>query len=177
MWNYKEIYMPDHPHSRNNGCILEHRYVAEKKIGRVLSPKEVVHHRDENRDNNDPENLVVFSTASDHARFHQIGVMIENGDGTYHSPEIQTICKNCKKLFKSNSKRFKNCSVKCSSMTTRKVSRPTKTELEDLLKSHPMTIIGGMFGVSDNAVRRWCKSYDLPYRKKDILLLKHRGLV
>jgi hypothetical protein len=25
-----------------------------------------------------------------------------------------------------------------------------------------------MFGVSDNAVRKWCKAYGLPYKKKDI---------
>ena len=26
-----------------------------------------------------------------------------------------------------------------------------------------------MFNVSDNAVRKWCKKYDLPYTKKCIL--------
>lgn len=25
-----------------------------------------------------------------------------------------------------------------------------------------------MYGVGDNAVRKWCKNFDLPYRKSDI---------
>jgi hypothetical protein len=28
-----------------------------------------------------------------------------------------------------------------------------------------------MYNVSDNAIRKWCKDYNLPYRKKDIKML------
>jgi len=42
----------------------------------------------------------------------------------------------------------------------RKVDRPTKEELDYLIKNHPMTTIGKMYGVSDNAVRKWIKSYN-----------------
>lgn len=31
----------------------------------------------------------------------------------------------------------------------------------DLISKHPFTKIGKMFNVSDNAVRRWCKKYNL----------------
>lgn len=49
---------------------LAHRVIAEQMLGRPLTQNEVVHHRDGNRYNNEPENLVVFPTAGDHARFH-----------------------------------------------------------------------------------------------------------
>ena len=49
---------------------LAHRVVAEQMIGRPLTADEVVHHRDGNRYNNQPENLVVFPTLGDHSRFH-----------------------------------------------------------------------------------------------------------
>lgn len=39
----------------------EHRKVAAKKIGRKLAPNEVVHHADEDKDNNAPANLAVDS--------------------------------------------------------------------------------------------------------------------
>lgn len=46
-----------------------HRVIAEKLIGRNLSPGEVVHHIDCNRRNNDPNNLMVL-TASEHSQIH-----------------------------------------------------------------------------------------------------------
>lgn len=49
-----------------------HRIVAEEKLGRPLTPKEVVHHEDENKRNNDPDNLIVFSSQAAHARHHML---------------------------------------------------------------------------------------------------------
>jgi uncharacterized protein YjcR len=37
-----------------------------------------------------------------------------------------------------------------------------------LVKKLPFTEIGRMYGVSDNTVRKWCKTYKIPYRKKDL---------
>lgn len=51
----------------------EHRVVAESILGRPLSPGEVVHHEDENKQNNDPSNLIVFPGQADHARHHKLG--------------------------------------------------------------------------------------------------------
>jgi hypothetical protein len=51
--------------------IREHRLVMEKKIGRPMKKKEVVHHWDENKLNNSPENLCLFRTNGAHSRLHQ----------------------------------------------------------------------------------------------------------
>lgn len=50
----------------------------------------------------------------------------------------------------------------------RKVERPTKEELWEMVKNKPFLAIANYYGVSDSAVKKWCKQYELPYRKKDI---------
>ena len=46
--------------------------------------------------------------------------------------------------------------------TTRKVkNRPTKEELQTLIDTTPYVKIGEMYGVSDNAIRKWAKSYGI----------------
>jgi hypothetical protein len=48
---------------------LEHIVVAEKEAGRKLLPNEVVHHKDEDRQNNAPENLKIMDRGA-HTAYH-----------------------------------------------------------------------------------------------------------
>jgi hypothetical protein len=64
----------------------------------------------------------------------------------------------CGKEMLKNSKTCNYCSNK---NQPRKVIRPSKEELEKLVKENPMTQLGKRFGVSDNAIRKWCKSYNI----------------
>lgn len=48
----------------------EHRVVAEQMLGRALHKGEVVHHIDGDKRNNAPENLMVFPSQSEHAKWH-----------------------------------------------------------------------------------------------------------
>ncbi|RIV23630.1 hypothetical protein DYU11_11655 [Fibrisoma montanum] len=48
----------------------EHRVVAEKLLGRALLSREVVHHIDENKHNNAPENLAILPNQRLHAIVH-----------------------------------------------------------------------------------------------------------
>ena len=47
----------------------QHVVIVENRIGRRLFANECVHHRDKNRSNNDPSNLILM-TRSEHARLH-----------------------------------------------------------------------------------------------------------
>lgn len=64
---YVKVLTPEgHPYKGRYMC--EHRLVMEKKLGRHLAKPERVHHVDGNRINNDPANLSLYSSQSEHAR-------------------------------------------------------------------------------------------------------------
>ena len=44
----------------------------------------------------------------------------------------------------------------------------TRDELKDLIRSTPFTQIGIKFGVSDNAIRKWCDKFNLPRKVSEI---------
>lgn len=63
-------YAPDHPlATKKYPYIQQHRLVMEQKLGRYLESWEDVHHKDENRTNNDPDNLELKSRP-DHMGHH-----------------------------------------------------------------------------------------------------------
>ena len=74
---YWYVHQPDHPHATKSGYVLEHRLVMEGTLGRYLHPSEVVHHRDGDRENNDPHNLEVFPCNADHLR-HELAGRVPN---------------------------------------------------------------------------------------------------
>ena len=67
---YILCYKPNHPFCCNGKYVYEHRLIAEKHLSRFLSKNEIVHHINENRSDNRPENLFVFQSMSEHIKFH-----------------------------------------------------------------------------------------------------------
>jgi hypothetical protein len=66
------VYAPHHPRVRKQvrKYIFEHILVAEKKLNRYLTNKEIVHHINGIRDDNRPENIVIVTRAK-HLRIHK----------------------------------------------------------------------------------------------------------
>ncbi len=55
----------------------------------------------------------------------------------------------------------KYCSIQHASFGNRVTVRPSKEELEDLLKGMSYCAIGRKYGVSDVAIRKWAKRYEI----------------
>ena len=68
--DYVYAVVPGHPHATANGYVLKHRYVVEQSLGRLLSPDEIVHHKDGDKKNNELWNLEV-TTQHNHAVHHR----------------------------------------------------------------------------------------------------------
>lgn len=83
-------------------------------------------------------------------------------DIQFHHRRIELLCScGCSKCEKARYCRD------CANLKRRKYVRPSCQELEALVTELPMTSIGRKYGVSDNAVRKWCRSYGIaiPSRK------------
>jgi hypothetical protein len=52
--------------------------------------------------------------------------------------------------------------IKKGKVSLRRVERPSKEDLYLLLLNNNFSIVGRMFGVSCNAIRKWCISYGIP---------------
>ena len=72
---YRYIYSPNHPMAGKNHYVAEHRLVAAQMIGRLLEASELVHHRNGNRNDNRPENLVIVNEKQ-HGQIHHRQVII-----------------------------------------------------------------------------------------------------
>lgn len=54
------------------------------------------------------------------------------------------------------------------SISNRKVDRCDRNTLKNLIRTQPFTKIAEQYHVSDNAIRKWCINYGLPFKKSDI---------
>ena len=86
------------------------------------------------------------------------------------SKQQQRYCSECSALI-SNESKSGLCQV-CSKKATRIVERPDRETLKQLIQQYPFTQLGSMYGVTDNAVRKWCKAYGLPSKKSEIILVQ-----
>ena len=110
---YVLAWCPEHPRA-SHGRVFEHILVAEQMLGRYLIADEFVHHRDRNKKNNDPDNLLVL-TSSEHAKLHAQESPVE-------STKVEMQCGECGAAFyayrsranaNTPSLRRKYCSLAC----------------------------------------------------------------
>lgn len=78
------------------------------------------------------------------------------------------ICPYCGKEYLPSYSEQKYCSYECSAKGQQKVKRPTRKELKFLIRNTSFLEIGRIYGVSDNAIRKWCDRYNLPRKATDI---------
>ena len=79
---------------------------------------------------------------------------------------VDIVCPVCKKTFKTQDrgkKTHKYCCEECRCLKSRKVDRPSKEQLELDILNMSFVKIGKKYSVSDNAVRKWAKTYNLTF--------------
>lgn len=76
---------------------------------------------------------------------------------------LKTYCRKCGKLISKSTFLCENCQRE-----SPKENKPNRELLKSMIKDFPFTKIGEEYGVTDNAIRKWCKAYNLPYRRRDI---------
>lgn len=77
-------------------------------------------------------------------------------------------CIDCGREICQGSTRCRACAFKARTLKRHSQNFPTREELKQLIRTKPFTQIGEIYHVTDNAVRKWCDSYDLPRKKTDI---------
>lgn len=77
-------------------------------------------------------------------------------------------CLDCGKEIHHLSDRCKECYVKYRKEHVGSTIPVPREELKKLIRDTPFTQLGQRFGVSDKAITKWCLTYDLPNRRKDI---------
>lgn len=153
---YIKYYSPGYKSS-----VFEHRLVAARAFGVELDPRIHVHHKNEAKRDNRADNLELLSI-TEHASLH-------------HRDKIETTCTTCRKTIYCQPSKFKRhkshyCSNDCKyadQLKFRKAARPSHQELKRLIAEiNNFCELGRMFGVSDNAVRKWARSYGIPLAKQ-----------
>lgn len=77
------------------------------------------------------------------------------------------VCPVCQKSFIGRPDAI-YCSQICVHIAQRISERPSREELKILIRTKSFLEIGRLYGVSDNAIRKWCKAENLPSKKTDI---------
>lgn len=121
-----------------------------------------LHHINGNHNDNRLENLQILCP-----NYHSL---TENFNGKKLKKE-QKRCPDCENPIRNHSEYCKHCAPKHRSNPSMKVKeedRPSKEELLKLIKATSFTEIGRMYRVTDNAIRKWCKKYEIPSTKKEL---------
>lgn len=76
-------------------------------------------------------------------------------------------CVLCGKTITIGAVYCKKCSSKINALNTRRFVID-RNDLKTLIRTQPFTTIAKNYKVSDNAIRKRCKAFNLPFRSKDI---------
>lgn len=216
--SYWQVAVRDYPTEIKSRYIFEHRFLAEKVLGRPLLENEIAHHIDGDTSNNSLDNICVLTKAEKRAlERSEFPILFRCFCGTKftrsfskYKDSLNHYCSvDCRRVARSSNwekesevltlslepvirplseivpkgfnlskcydlprkakaklrtcpvcrgpvKDSETCSVECRSIK-RMVFNPSKEELEKYISELPMTKIGLIYGVSDNAVRKRCR--------------------
>lgn len=124
----------------------------------------------------------------------KLTLILDHINGSNHDDRLENlrwVCPNCnQQLDTTNGKNKKSLvkkfycidcgkeisakSIRCQACYAKSVVIPledmavSREELKQLIRTMPFTQIGNKFGVSDNAIRKWCDKFNLPRKASEI---------
>ena len=110
-----------------------------------------IDHIDSNWKNNSPENLRFLCP-----NCHSLTPSFYN----QKHPDYYKYC-SCGVQINKNSTNCSSCYNKQDKLYLRKVDRPSKEELQELVYKKPIEQIAKDFGLSDKAIHKWCEKMDI----------------
>lgn len=110
-----------------------------------------------------------------------IPLQLHHKDGVHTNNllnNLEVLCPNCHALTDTycgknlKKKKKKNTKIKKEKKQTNsnRIKDPplSRKELKKRIREKSFTSIGKEFGISDNAIRKWCKKYNLPFQSRKI---------
>lgn len=143
-----------------------------------------LHHKNGNHFDNDLDNLQILcpnchsiqegNSGANAGKYvsvlEQVDISLLDGDAEKRvgsNPTTNTrknFCCDCGKEITLRALRCKTCAYKFKRTT----NYPDRKTLKELIRTMPFIKIGEKYGVSDNAIRKWCKNNNLPYQSSKI---------
>lgn len=80
---------------------------------------------------------------------------------------MTSFCQRCGKPLASHNSIIRYC-PECSYFLRRRCEWPTREQLKQEIFTTPFLQLSKKYGVSDVAIRKWCKNYGLPYKHNEI---------
>ena len=133
----------------NSKCLIQHIW-----LGNELTLH--VDHINGNWRDNRPENLR-FLCPNCHSQ-------TDNYCGSKGYTDRISVARGCKERYRLQKMRLcanQNPGKKVPHFKARKVERPSKEKLQQLVWTKPTTHLAKDFGVSDKAIEKWCKAYEI----------------